>query len=407
AEAEMHARMTQEYVLLEKAEAEDADLDDVAEAALPKSESVNIGEAQVADRIRHMSRDELGKFIERVSVEARRTLLMTNLDIDPERLVISGLGPAGRDLAGLLGEELGLPAAIDIELMEVVNPPGKAMKTPDVGEKTYLSGVAMKGLGRDYTGIDFRYGDLAPGTLFDYAKTPLAFTATLVLLFAGIMFLISYTHARQYDRDIAALRDQDRGPESYFKAAFKHTKAADEKAKPTKKLLDLRKYPSNPEDPGAEIRNAHKRLKDTQTELQGLNKDVYAEPHPADQILAEVLKTIQGAKPSYDFALLRLDILESGVTIEYLASLTETQSERDRLGAGNLTESERMFEAFRQLHDAHPDWFDQQRAPEESTGSRAPTGPEGREANQVTLKLYLKKIEPPKKEKPTSSKEKK
>ena len=107
------------------------------------------------------------------------------------------------------------------------------------------------------------------------------------------------------------------------------------------------------------------------------------------------------------FALLRRDILESGVTIEYLASLTETQSERDRLGAGNLTESERMFEAFRQLHDAHPDWFDQQRAPEESTGSRAPTGPEGREANQVTLKLYLKKIEPPKKEKPTSSKEKK
>jgi hypothetical protein len=221
------------------------------------------------------------------------------------------------------------------------------------------------------------------------------------------MFLISYTHARQYERDIAALRDQERGPEYYFKAAFYHTKEADKKAKPTKKMLDLRKYPTNPDDPGAEIRNAHKRLKDTQTALLGLNEDIYAEPHPADQILAEVLKTIQSAKPSYDFALLRLDLLESGVTIEYLASLTETQSERDRLGAGTLKESERMIAAFREMASQHPEWFDPKRLPEQSAGGRPQVGPEGREADLMTLKMYLKKIEPPKKKKATSSKEKK
>ncbi|MCA8937019.1 MAG: hypothetical protein KDB68_12540 [Planctomycetes bacterium] len=400
AEAEMHARMTQEYVLLEKAEKEDADLDDVAEAALPKSESVNIGEAQVADRIKHMSRDELMKFISRVSIEARRTLLMTNLDVEPERLLVSGLGPAGRDLTALLANELELEDAQDIELMEVVNPPGRGIKTPDVGEATYLSGVALKGLGRDYTGIDFRYGDLAPGTLFDYAKTPLAFTATLVLLFAGIMFLISFNQAQQFERDIFALRDQDRGPEYYFKAAFYHVP---KDAKPaSKEEAKERTYPTMAEDPANEIRNAAKRLKAHQARLQGAVEDVYAEPLPADQILAEVLKTIEKAVPSYDFALLRLDIVESGVTLEYLASLTETQAERDRLKAGNMKEADRMFAAFRELHDAHPEWFD--RPPEQSLGNRASTGPEGRVADQMTLKLYLKKVEPPKRKKTTEKK---
>jgi hypothetical protein len=404
--------MEEEYVMLEQAQLD-------ASATLPKSESVNIGEEQVADRIRHMSKDELLKFINRVSIEARRTMLMTHLDAEPARLVVSGLGNAGGTLADLLGNELQLTDAQAIELMDVVNPRDdrEPVKTPDVGELSYLTGCALKGLGRDYTGIDFRYGDLAPGTLFDYAKTPLAFTATLVLLFCGILFLISWTHARQYERDIAALRDghEGHGPEYYFKAAFFYTKAkdkdskgADDISKPTPALLKLRQYPSNPEDPAAEIRAAHKKLKDTQTILQGQVKEDYAKPHPADQIMAAVLKTIEGAVPSYDFALLKVDILESGVTIEYMASITEDQAERDKLlgsmpkekqeaarGPLKMKESDRMFDAFRKLVAEHADWFEG--APVQTEASRAQEGPEGRKADQMTIKLQMKKVEPPKK----------
>ena len=403
AEAEMHARMTQEYVLLEKAEKEDADLEDVAEASLPKSESVNIGEEEVADRIKHMSRDDLLKFIQRVSIEAKRTLLMTNLEVEPERLVVSGLGAAGADITNLLANELQFENAKAIELMDVVNTPGKGIKAPDIGELSYLTGVAMKGLGRDYTGIDFRYGDLAPGTLFDYAKTPLAFTATLVLLFCGILFLISFVHARYYQRDITALRDQERGPEYFFKAAFYYTKDADQISKPEKPLLANRKYPNMDDAPGDEIRAAHKRLKKTQEILEGQVDESYAEPHPADQIMVEILKTIERGVPSYDFTLLKVDITESLVTVEYLVSLTETEQERRQLNAGEMKEADRMLASFRQLARENDKWFEGD--PDQTLSGRPQTGPEGREVDQITMKLKLKKIEDPlKKKKKTSTK---
>lgn len=365
---------------------------------LPKSESVNIGEGEVADRIRHMSRDELDKFIRRVAIEARRTLMISSHDAHPERLVVSGLGSEGDKLTKLLAAELEMPEATAVELMDVVDP-GRDLKAPDVGELTYLCGVALKGLGRDYTGIDFRYGDLAPGTLLDYAKTPLAFTATLVLLFAGIMFLVNYAQAREYEKNIAALRNQDPGPEYYFKGAFFHVNKND---KPTPEVAKERSYPSNPDSPGDEIRLAHKRLKDHQKRLQGQVEDNFVRPHPADQILAQILKTIESAKPSYDFTLLKLHVLETGVTIEYMASLSETQAERDRLGVGTMVEADRMFDAFRKLTAERPEWFEGD--PEQTQSSRGQEGPEGRKADQMTLKLKLKKIEPPKKTTTTAKK---
>ena len=373
----------EEYVLMDKAPED--------EATLPKSESVNIGEAEVADRIRHMSRDELLKFVNRVAIEARRTLMISTHDSEPQRLVVSGLGSEGEKLTQLLANELAIEDAIAIELMDNVNVPGRGIETPDVGELTYLCGVAMKGLGRDYTGIDFRYGDLAAGTLFDYAKTPLAFTATLVLLFAGIMFLISYTHAQYYERDIYALVDHDRGPRYFFEGAFNFYP----KDKPGTPIEQKeRTYQVIEDDAGAEIRLAHKKLKDHQTRLQGGVQDIYAAPHPADQLVAEILKAIERAVPSYDFALLKLHVIESGVTVDYLASITENQAERDKLKAGKLVESERMFESFRKLTADYPSWFDG--PPEQSQAGRAPEGPEGRQADQMSLKLKLKKIEPPK-----------
>ncbi|MCF6228755.1 MAG: pilus assembly protein PilM, partial [Planctomycetes bacterium] len=68
-------------------------------SGLPESESVNIGADEVANRIDHMSQDQLSKFISRVAIEARRTMYSHNYGEDPQRLVVSGLGYAGDALA--------------------------------------------------------------------------------------------------------------------------------------------------------------------------------------------------------------------------------------------------------------------------------------------------------------------
>ncbi len=336
-------------------------------ATLPASDSVNIGEEEVADRIRHMSREQLDKFLNRVAVEAKRTLLMSNLEQEPQRLVVSGLGAAGDDIAGQLGEQLELRDARAIELLESVNPVGKdgeaKVNLPDLGEMSYLAGVALKGVGRDYTQINFRYGDLAAGTLFDYAKTPLAFTATLTLLFAGILFLMSFTHARNYEKHIADLRDGGvgaPGPRDYYDRAFKTaTELKDTRA--DMKDLKIPAYPANPEDPAQEIHSTHAALRKHIDYLKGETDDNYEWPHEADQIMAEVLRTIQRAVPSYDFALVKFQITGSILRLEYYVSLSETPEEKQKLGVPasyrDYTEDERIFAELRLMADANKKWF--------------------------------------------------
>jgi hypothetical protein len=296
-----------------------------------------------------------------------------------------------------LGEELALADTLAIDLMDAVNPAGKggAAKLPDVGELSYLAGVALKGVGRDYTKINFRYGDLAAGTLFDYAKTPLAFTATLALLFAGILFLMSFTHARQYEKQIFDLRDGDngRGVEYFFKDSFRYA----EQLKKSKPELEIKvpSYNRVEDDPAAEIRNAHKKLREHQKFLQGETKDNYLRPHPADEIMAEVFKAIAAAHPSYDFTLLKVQIAPTSVRIEYLASLTETDKERQKLPADlrDLQESERLYAAFGAMVVKNPAWFSGSPGVVPGTGIK---GPEGREVRPYTLTFTLNKVQPPK-----------
>lgn len=371
---------------------------------LPTSESVNIGEQEVADRIRHMSRDELLKFLSRVAIEARRTILMSNPEEEPQRLIVSGLGGAGEQIATLLGNELGISECKSIDLMQTVNA-GKDGKPevdlPDAGEMSYLAGVAIKGLGRDYTHINFRYGDLAPGTLFDYAKTPLAFTATLALLFSGILFLMSWTHARQYERGISELRDRDQGPEFLFKKAFAHTaklKAEDKMS--AEDFAKLPKYTVIEEDPTQEIINTHKALQNHQKFLMGETSDNYLRPLPADQIMVEVFKALGAAGPSYDFALIQLNVQPTSVTIDFVSSLTETQKERDKMVRDKLlapelkdvAEYDRILASLRALTLTQTKWFDGEPRPD--TPGRPVEGPEGRQVRPAKITLLLKKPQP-------------
>lgn len=352
--------------------------------SLPKGESVNMGAAQVADRIRHMSSDDKLKFVQRVAVEARRTLAISRTDAEPTRLVVSGLGAEGMELAALLANDLRLEQHTTIDLMAAVADKGE-VKAPDLGEITYLTGVALKGLGRDVTGIDFRTGNLAAGTLLDYARTPLAFTATLALLFGAILFLVSFTHVRRYEADIAHLRGDDvDGLKRYHAMAFRDV---DKTVNVTKQEQSERQFYENPEDPAAEINNNYDRMMKHQKRLQGATTDNFLRPVPADVVLALVLKTLTDAKPSYDFVLTNLDIKNNNLNIDYYASLSESADELKAVN--NLRETDRMYDALRKMTRANPKLFADE--PKQTFGSRAQVGPENRQADQIKIQIPLVK----------------
>jgi len=354
--------------------------------SLPKGESVNMGAAQVADRIRHMSSDDKLKFVQRVAAEARRTLAISQSDAEPLRLVVSGLGAEGSDLAMLLANELRLEQSTAIDLMSVVSEKGE-VKAPDLGELTYLTGIALKGLGRDVTNIDFRYGDLAAGTLLDYARTPLAFSATLALLFGAILFLVSFTHVRRYESDIAYLRGEpDTGLQQYHRMAFKDV---DKSKTVSKQELAERQYYENAEDPASEISNNFDRMVKHQKRLAGATSDNFLRPQPGDQVLALVLKTLTDAKPSYDFVLLHVDIKNNNLNLDYYASLSETADELKSVN--NLRETDRMYDALRKMTRANPKMFADE--PKQTFASRAQVGPEGRQADQIKVQIPLVKPE--------------
>jgi len=400
-EAKKAAQVRNELQAAEARAREFAGDEDDEGATLPKAESVNIGEQEIADRIGAMTRDELQKFLTRVGIEARRTLLREHLDAAPERLVVSGLGSAGDQLAEALGAELELPDARAIDLLEPVIPTSKdgtpKIDVPDVGELSYLVGVAIKGLGRDESGINFRYGDLAPGTMFDYAKTPLAFAATLVLLVAGILCMMAFVELRRFENLISELRDTPPGIDTMFARAYGPVQDPDQRATYVKRHNRLEEFPAN------EIRNAHRILLEHQRELEGANTAEFNPPWPADEIKAEVLRRIAAANPSFDFALLRLNVDPATMRIEMFVSLSEDQAEREarrpRLPAEqrNLAETDRILASINAMIRDNPQWFEGE--PTQSYGARNVERPNehgsgpARRADQMNLVIRMKRPE--------------
>lgn len=361
---------------------------------LPKTESVNLGAQEVADRIRKMSRDELLKFVSRVAAEARRLLYMTRIEGGAKRLVVSGLGPEGGNLAAALGNELHIDDAQAIDLMDAVVPKSRdgtpSIKLPDLGEITFLTGVALKGLGRDYTQVEFRQGDLAAGTLFDYAKTPLAFTATIVFLFAGIMFLVAFTQVQTLQRETARLLEEPYDLQSSFNKATRRAVWADLQV-PAAKKQELKTYPVVEEEPATEIQLVHNRLKEHFNVISGLAVTGHPIPHRADVILSEIIRTIKEAKPSYDFALIRIDVTQESVTVGYFASTSETAQEiKDR---GGEREDVRMSNAFKKLMTSKPELFDGEPVPASGTARGVRNG--DRVANEMRVTLKLQKVKEP------------
>ena len=386
-----------EYVLLESSDQpaapEPATLPaaDTATSGLPKNESVNLGAQQVADRIRKMDRGELLKFVSRVAAEARRTMYMTRLDGGVKRLVISGLGFEGANLAAALGNELQIDDALSIDLMDTVAPLGsdgkRSVSVPDVGEITFLTGIALKGLGRDVVGVDYRQGDLAAGTMFDYIKTPLAFTATLVFLFAGIMFLVAFTQVQSLERETENLLIAPYSVRDAFTRAFRKV---DKKKEVSPVEKRERVYPVVDDDPAMEVSAVARRLEEVQKRLAG---DVVTEhpiPHRADTILADVIGALKDGQPSYDFALIRIDITPDLVTIVYCASISETADEKAK--RGNQAEEIRMSNSLKKLMASKTEVYDGEPQP---AGQPKGASNGSRQVNEVRVSLKLKKVKEP------------
>lgn len=392
---------------------------------LAENDSVNIGADAVADRIEHMSQEQLGKFISRVAAEARRTMYSNNISEEPQRLVISGLGAAGDSLVSRLGNELSISDFRSIDLMETVNLRGKDLSSsldiPDIGELSYLTGTALKGVGRDYSGIDFRTGSLAAGTTYDYARTPLAFTATFALLFSGLMFLFAFTNANSLEKDISRLVEKSASNTSHetpyesFNKAYLYDLTKSKKSKlrdaaaavvnskngrPKKEQRDMT-YLVIEGNPTAEINSTYDKLNRQIKRLKGDKEGAdLAKPHPRDNILKLVLTTIQSAKPSYEFALTKIDIGKSSLTVEMYVS----ESPKDKKEHGGIGEDSRMITAFKKMVAEHKvkvaaeknpknkiklDWFEDIVKP--SPGAKSVSGPKGRTARMLTLKIDLKK----------------
>ncbi len=400
--------LKEEYVLLSPEQAGGSEppppptlppADTANAAGLPKAESVNLGAQEVADRIRKMNRDELLKFVNRVAAEARRLLYMTRVEGGAQRLVVSGLGPEGANLAAALGNELRIEDSQAIDLMDSVlgkdrdgNP---SVRVPDVGEITFLTGVALKGLGRDETEVDYRTGDLAAGTLFDYAKTPLAFTATAVFLFAGIMFLIAFTQVQTLQRETARLvaepYDLQTSYTRAFKPALKDPKIRD-KLSP-KDRQEMQNYPLNDEEPATEIQVVYNRLNEHQKRISGDARTEHPIPHRADVIVSDIIRALQSGKPSYDFALVRIDVTQESASVTYFASTSETNEEVK--ARGGEREDVRMSNALKKLMVDNTDTFDGEPVPAGGTARGVKNGE--RTANEIRLTLKLQKVkEPPK-----------
>lgn len=394
--------MKEEYVLLSPEQAGGSEPEpptlpaaDTANAAgLPKAESVNLGAQEVADRIRKMSRDELLKFVNRVAVEARRLLYMTRIEGGAQRLVVSGLGHEGQQLAAALANELHIEESHAIDLMDTVvqrdRDGNAAVKVPDLGEITFLTGVALKGLGRDETQVDYRTGDLAAGTLFDYAKTPLAFTATMVFLFAGVMFLIAFTQVQTLQRETARLIAEPYDMQVSFNKATRKAKM-DTLQIPASKRQELKTYPVVEEEPATEIQLVYNRLNEHFNVVSGLVVTEHPIPHRSDVIVSEVIRALQNGKPSYDFAVIRIDVTQETVTVNYFASTSETAEEVK--ARGGEREDVRMSNALKKLMKDKPDLFDGEPVPAGGTARGVKNG--DRTANEIRLTLKLQKVKEP------------
>jgi hypothetical protein len=115
--------------------------------------------------------------------------------------------------------------------------------------------------------------------------------------------------------------------------------------------------------------------------------------------MAEVLRTIQRAVPSYDFALVKFQLTGSVLRLEYYVSLSETADEKQKLGVPaeyrDFTEDERLFAEFRLMADSNKKWFVER--PRQDNVGNPVDNPAGKKVQLVRQTFNLAKVKKQKK----------
>jgi len=132
-------------------------------------------------------RDE---FVARLKREFVRTSAALRGSGQPTRIIATGPGIRVPGLLDLLGSRLGMPVEAFHPSQHFATKLDEAAAAEfDAGASVVL-GLALKGLGEDHVGLDFRQEELKVANKFELLKNPLAVTVTL--LFVALMCLSFY-----------------------------------------------------------------------------------------------------------------------------------------------------------------------------------------------------------------------
>ena len=158
------------------------------EGALTTKPETEKSHAELERDLLHQKRDE---FVGRLKREFIRSSAALHGGARPEHVIATGPGVQVPGLLELLGSKLGMA-------IEVFRPSqqftcklnGLAPEEFDAGAAVAL-GLALKGIGRDSLGIDFRQEELQVANKFELLKNTLAFTVSA--LFAGLLVFSLYS----------------------------------------------------------------------------------------------------------------------------------------------------------------------------------------------------------------------
>lgn len=145
-------------------------------------------------------------FMDRVLRETQRTLPLLAADAGPTCVYLTGGGSmhpnARQRIAGQFGCEVR-----DLPVLDAVShdlPPSEAASIAAGG--AVAIGTALKVLGNDAGGIDFRQEEFRFARKFDQLKSPLAWGVTFAFLAVFLLFLAEFMKIQRADRELRDLK---------------------------------------------------------------------------------------------------------------------------------------------------------------------------------------------------------
>lgn len=145
-------------------------------------------------------------FMDRVLRETQRTLPLLGVDARPTCVYLTGGGSAHPNARQRIADQFGCEV-LDLPVLAAVQhdlPPSEA---ETIGRSGAVAiGTALKVLGQDAGGIDFRQEDFRFARRFDQIKSPLAWAVTFAFLAVFLLFLSEFMRIQRVDKELAQLK---------------------------------------------------------------------------------------------------------------------------------------------------------------------------------------------------------